>query len=329
MYSYIIYTHTPRRKKQFAKALVQNNNCESYSSKMVLAFLTAVLFLACSTTYACDPKPMIIANEGQKPCMYLDIKGIKTIGVGYNMERSSARADFKSIGADFDKFYNGPLTKSTKECNCTAVPCLKEAQVYKLLDISLVTAVKDAQSVISTFESLCCSVQNTMVDMSFTLGGSSFRQFTTFAKFIERQRWKMAGDDLTVSKWCNAKGQDVNRCHRDAAIVAKGCGCTGQYSQTCTQGPGACCATAESCCKASFTYKGFITKTFDETGCCPFTKATCCTHNKCCKEGTFCCPSEPAVPTYCCPVDYPNCLPNQRCGRGDDVIEGFTIHHHG
>lgn len=33
----------------------------------------------------CDLKLMIIRYEGKKFCVYLDIKGIKIIGVGYNM----------------------------------------------------------------------------------------------------------------------------------------------------------------------------------------------------------------------------------------------------
>ena len=46
---------------------------------------------------------------------------------------------------------------------------------------------------------------------------------------------------------------------------------------------------------------------FDELLCCPIPEATCCKHNKCCPDSTVCCPPPPAVPTYCCPADYPVC----------------------
>lgn len=51
---------------------------------------------------ACDPKPMIMRHEGKKECVYLDTKGIKTIGVGFNMQNKEAPAVFASIGADYN-----------------------------------------------------------------------------------------------------------------------------------------------------------------------------------------------------------------------------------
>ncbi|KXJ13641.1 hypothetical protein AC249_AIPGENE27141 [Exaiptasia diaphana] len=154
-----------------------------------------------------------------------------------------------------------------------------------------------------------------MVDMAYTLGGTSFRQFTTFAGLINRQHWKMAGDDLTCSKWCNAPKQDNKRCHRDAAVVAQGCSCSGTYPQTCDPTHSSCCGSQETCCKGVFTYKSYITKTFDEVACCPFPKATCCTHNRCCRNGGICCPPAPAEPTFCCPTNYPHCAAGRMCAR--------------
>lgn len=214
---------------------------------MVIAFLILSTFL--SSSLSCDPVPMIKDNEGHMACMYLDTRGIKTIGYGYNMQNPDAPRVFKQIGADFNKFFNGPLTPSTGQCNCSAVPCLKENQIDALLEISVKRAISDAASVIKSFSTLCCPVQNVMVDMAYTLGGPSFRAFTTFSKLVDRQYWKMAGDDLTCSKWCNEKHQDTKRCHRDAAIISKGCGCSGPYPQVCTPTASSCCGSQETCCK--------------------------------------------------------------------------------
>ena len=93
---------------------------------------------------ACDPKPMIMRHEGKKECVYLDTKGIKTIGVGFNMQNKEAPAVFASIGADYNKFISGPVTKWSAPCNCSTVPCLTEGQIEELLDISLKTAIADA-----------------------------------------------------------------------------------------------------------------------------------------------------------------------------------------
>lgn len=291
---------------------------------MKLNFVSAVLLALCfHDLYAekCDPKPMIKRHEGEKPCVYLDTKGIKTIGVGYNMRNKDAPEVFQRIGADYKKFINGPVTKSTVKCNCSSVPCLKEEQIDQLLDISLKVAIVDARRVISTFDSLCCPVQNVMVDMSFTFGGKGFAAFTTFATLVTGQSWKEAGDDLTVSKWCT---QAKNRCMEDANIVRKGCGCSQPYPQACDAQSSSCCASKEqeTCCKGTSVFKG---KTFDEMLCCPFPQATCCEHNKCCKPPyKVCCPPAPAVPSFCCPAEYPTCLEGGRCGRESDghVIRG-------
>lgn len=223
---------------------------------MKLNFVSAVLLALCfHDLYAekCDPKPMIKRHEGEKPCVYLDTKGIKTIGVGYNMRNKDAPEVFQRIGADYKKFINGPVTKSTVKCNCSSVPCLKEEQIDQLLDISLKVAIVDARRVISTFDSLCCPVQNVMVDMSFTFGGKGFAAFTTFARLVTGQSWKEAGDDLTVSKWCT---QAKNRCMEDANIVRKGCGCSQPYPQACDAQSSSCCASKEqeTCCKGKRTY---------------------------------------------------------------------------
>jgi GH24 family phage-related lysozyme (muramidase) len=53
---------------------------------------------------------LIILNEsGSKmhPKVYLDSRGIKTIGHGFNLERTGARAAIKAVGADYDRILNG------------------------------------------------------------------------------------------------------------------------------------------------------------------------------------------------------------------------------
>lgn len=219
-----------------------------------MSFLSLALLIAFLHGFRaeqCDPKPLIIRHEGKKACVYLDTHKppLKTIGVGYNMQTGRAPGDFKTIKADYEKFMKGPVTKWNAPCNCSSVPCLKEEQIEQLLGISLKTAIEDAQNVIPTFSSLCCPVQNVMVDMSYTLGGKGFAAFTTFAKLVTGQFWKAAGDDLTVSKWCVE--QATSRCMEDANVVREGCGCRQPYPQACDAQKSSCCASEsqETCCK--------------------------------------------------------------------------------
>ena len=45
---------------------------------------------------------MIADAEGRESCVYKDSLGIKTIGIGFNMERSDGKKVFSACGADFD-----------------------------------------------------------------------------------------------------------------------------------------------------------------------------------------------------------------------------------
>lgn len=103
---------------------------------------------------ACDPKPLIFDNEGCKECMYLDTKGIKTIAVGFNLQRSDARAILASVGANYSKIFDGPVTPMKTPCDCNTVTCLDKDQIGKILDITAEGARRDARSIISTFRRL-------------------------------------------------------------------------------------------------------------------------------------------------------------------------------
>lgn len=99
----------------------------------------------------CDPKPLIYDHEGCKECMYLDTKGIKTIAVGFNLQRSDARAILASVGANYSAIFNGPVTPVKTPCDCNKVTCLNQAQISKIFHITVQGASRDAQGIVSTF----------------------------------------------------------------------------------------------------------------------------------------------------------------------------------
>ena len=100
---------------------------------------------------ACNPKPMIYDNEGCKECMYLDTKGIKTIGVGFNLQQGSSRGIISKVGANYNAIVNGPATAVRTPCNCSRVACLNREQIDQIFDITIQIARDDAQSAVSTF----------------------------------------------------------------------------------------------------------------------------------------------------------------------------------
>lgn len=112
------------------------------------------------------------------------MKGIKIIGVGFNMQNKEVLVVFVLIGVDYNKFISGFVIKWSVFCNCFIVFCFIEGQIEELLDISLKMVIVDVQIVILMFVSFCCFVQNVMVDMLFIFGGLRFVQFIIFLKFV-------------------------------------------------------------------------------------------------------------------------------------------------
>lgn len=213
--------------------------------------LASAILCACSESSInrnCNPGPLIEKHEGRKECVYLDAKENKILGVGYDLRNPNAKEDFRSVGADYEKFADGPTTPRNANCNCSHVPCLKDEQIDQLLDLSLKTATSNAQRFVSSFSTLCCPVQNVVVDMAFALGMDGLWPLEEFASTIEEQYWKAAADYLSITKWCMV--DEKNRCEEDAAIVDKGCGCTGPYPQACDARASTCCGPKSemTCC---------------------------------------------------------------------------------
>ena len=211
--------------------------------EILLLLVFSCTFLKCFVqAEKCDPKPSIKQHEGYKRCVYLDTRGKRTIGYGFNMQKDGAREEFIKVNpreqyvstADkvFNTFLKSPLTKWNKECPCcsiygetskySCVPCLDDEYIERLLDSSLKTAIVDAEVVIgkSTFHALCCSVQNAIVDMAYNLGRTNFEKFKKFKAAIEKRDWDRAAYEAEDSRWC---GQVKIRCTNITKIIKAGC----------------------------------------------------------------------------------------------------------
>ena len=211
--------------------------------EILLLLVFSCVFLKCFVqAEKCDPKPSIKQHEGYKRCVYLDTHEKRTIGYGFNMQKHGAREEFikanpreQYVGtADkvFNTFLKSPLTKWNKECPCcsiysetskySCVPCLDDEYIERLLDSSLKTAIVDAGVVIgkSTFNALCCPVQNAIVNMAYNLGRTSFKKFKKFKAAIEKGDWDKAAYEAKNSIWC---GQVKTRCTDISKIIGAGC----------------------------------------------------------------------------------------------------------
>lgn len=147
---------------------------------------TSDLPKACSSTLSlaqsCDASSMIKRHEGVRDCVYVDTTGHKTIGVGYNLDQSGARTAVESCGVSVaddrqTTAYNlkvwAELTR-VEQINFDDIysgkTCLTSSQVDCLLSFSLKAAESGARSDVSSYDGLCCNVQNVVTDMVFNLG---------------------------------------------------------------------------------------------------------------------------------------------------------------
>jgi GH24 family phage-related lysozyme (muramidase) len=136
----------------------------------------------------------VIKHEGKKYGVYLDSRGIPTIGVGFNLNRKDSTAILKQIGVNPVKIKSGEHK-------------LNDQQVNKLLDQDLIQSKKDVEDLIDGFNTLPIPVQGVLVEMNFNLGKQGLSKFKNFLNYIKKKRWRRAANEMLDSLWAKQVGQ--------------------------------------------------------------------------------------------------------------------------
>jgi len=157
-------------------------------------------------------KARVIQHEGKKPVKYLDSRGIPTIGVGFNLNRSDSSELLKKVGANPDKVKAG---KSA----------LTDEQINALLGNDLLKAKQDAQTLASadgstnlanSWKKLPLPVQGVLTEMVFNLGKTGVSKFNNFLKYIASNNFVQASKEMLQSEWASQVG---NRATTLAQII--------------------------------------------------------------------------------------------------------------
>ena len=130
---------------------------------------------------------MLSLNEGNKPKVYKDSKGNRTIGIGFNLEDSANRKFLKREGIDINELFNGRK--------------LSENETRTLYNHSLTQAFKDAQSYDPNFAKRPEAVKMTLVDMAFNLGLTRLNKFKDMKSGLMNNDYNVAADEMIDSKW--------------------------------------------------------------------------------------------------------------------------------
>jgi GH24 family phage-related lysozyme (muramidase) len=141
--------------------------------------------------------------------VYTDTTGHLTICYGFNLEKSGAAAEIKSVGGDFHKLTDTDDTNDER--------CLTQTQCEKLLTPDVNAATSQAASIFGTY---CACVQAVLTDFTYNVGEGTAATFTTFKSYLQAGNYQAAANDLKTSLWCKQVG---TRCTDDTTILAQGC----------------------------------------------------------------------------------------------------------
>ena len=130
---------------------------------------------------------MLSLNEGNKPKVYKDSKGNRTIGIGFNLEDTANRQFLKQEGIDINELFDGRK--------------LSENEIKTLYNHSLTQAFKDAQSYDPNFAKRPEAVKMTIVDMAFNLGLTKLNKFVDMKKGLMNNDYNVAADEMVDSNW--------------------------------------------------------------------------------------------------------------------------------
>ena len=141
-------------------------------------------------------KKQLTKHEGKRLKVYKDSEGIPTIGVGFNLKRSDAKAKIEAFGLNYDDVVKGKVS-------------LTEAQVDSLLAADIKTAISDCKSTVDGYSSLSDVRKRVLVDMVFNLGKTRFSKFKKMLAAIKAKDFEKTAEEMKDSKWCR---QVKSRC---------------------------------------------------------------------------------------------------------------------
>jgi GH24 family phage-related lysozyme (muramidase) len=127
-------------------------------------------------------------NEGLRHKVYLCPMGVKTIGIGFNLERYNANEQIYSIGLNYNDVISGMVSLTTE-------------QIYQLLDKDIDTSILTANTLFKNFTSLSIERQIILVDMAFNRGQTRLSGFIKLIAAINAEKWHRAAAEMENLLW--------------------------------------------------------------------------------------------------------------------------------
>lgn len=101
----------------------------------------------------------LMQHENKKNRVYRDSKGIPTIGIGFNLQRSDAKKKIESLGLNFEDVKSGKQT-------------MTDVQIYRLFAQDMQVTEKCARKMAPNYDKLPTPVKLVINDLIFNIGPS-------------------------------------------------------------------------------------------------------------------------------------------------------------
>jgi lysozyme len=146
---------------------------------------------------------LVTKHEGYRCVVYIDTRGRRTIGIGFNLDDRLAVDVCRIFALDWNALVDG-----------TATLTLPQAEAIR--DFFIAGARQAALRVIPGFDSLPDNVQAVVVDMLFEMGEPVFAGFHATIGAINNGDYKGAASQMKQSAWY---GQVPSRAQEDCQLM--------------------------------------------------------------------------------------------------------------
>lgn len=146
-----------------------------------------------------NQKEFTSQNEGIRNKVYLDSRGFRTLGIGWNI-------DAHPLPPDIDKYLkeNGRIL---------------DEHIDRLWAISIGRAIADCRKLFPNYELFSPNRKIAITDFVFQVGITTARTFKNTIKAINEGRWQEAADRMMKSRWFS---QVPNRAKRVTDLIRRG-----------------------------------------------------------------------------------------------------------
>ena len=131
-------------------------------------------------------------QEDYRDSVYLDSKGNRTVGIGFNLEEEHNRQFLKEIGIDLETVFSGLS--------------LSEEDIMSMYHFSIQTAYWDATKFLPDLDKHPEDIQVAIIIMAYNLGFNNLLSFKDTRIALLQRNYEWASDEMLDSNWASQTG---------------------------------------------------------------------------------------------------------------------------